>query len=1195
MSKYVAWFKDLNKDSIAVAGGKGSNIGEMVNLHLPVPNGFAVTAQTYKEFIEYTNIKDKILQLLQGLDIEDTERLQTIAEQIQKLISSTPIPEDITEEIRDNYEVLGAEKRMEKAAQALVQGKDVFVAVRSSATAEDLPSASFAGQQATFLNVKGKENVVKAVRDCWASLFTARAIYYREKQKFDHGKVLISALVQKMVNSEKSGIMFTVNPATNKADEIVIEAIYGLGEMIVGGEVNPDMYLVDKSKTDIKKIEIRKQEWGLFRSEAGTNLKKPIAKELQERQKISEKEIKELARFGKKLEEHYGLPQDIEWAIERNEIFIVQTRAVTTFKPKAEERALAQEEAGKILLKGETASAGVYSGPVKVVLNANELSKIKKGDILVTTMTTPDMVPAMQRAGAIITNEGGMTCIEGEAKVFTNKGFIKIKEVGDYLAAGEPISTLSLDAKTKKVVWRNISFSLKRRAKALEISPYLHPKGKHDDKVKITSNHKMPVLSGNRLIEKQLQELIQENLGVLVVDKIPQSETNVDLDLFDKQKLLYLCGSIFSDGHIVLRKSGRPMRIMFSQKTVPEKELYIAKVLNCFNTLFGAELKNYTDPLAIVHYKDSQWQRAGSFECSQAYPAQMLQKLKENIVGIISSIEGEYLTSYLAGIIDGDGHFNQEKHLIEVYVNKKESQVIESILIACLRLGSLPELSYKGDNLVVIKIKDKVGVITRECTRVKAVERELEDRKLFAAHVFNSLNLHDWRGNLYSYYHHNSFIGINWLLKYVEGREQQEKIASIKELSNGDLRMQRIAFQGETELIDVYNLTIDALSEEDHNYVIFTKNYTPLLVFNCHAAIVAREMGTPCLVGTEHATEVLKEGEIITVHASRGLVYEGEIKIQQPAPITTPTTITTVTAQDFLTATEIKCILDLPERAEAAAATGADGVGLIRSEIIIAQGGIHPAEYMRRGRTKDYVTLLKTGIGKIARAFKGKPVWVRCSDMRSDEYRNLQGGEKEPKETDPMIGWHAIRRLLDEPAILRAEFQALRELHYEGLKNVGIMLPFVIRVEEVRKAKEIMRAVGLEPVKAIDFGIMVETPASCWIIEELCKEGISFVSFGTNDLTQLTLGIDRNNERLAKLFDEMHPAVLGEIAKVIKVCKRYKVKTSICGQAGSRPEMAEFLVHQGIDSISANVDAVPEIRQTVARVERKVLLERNLK
>src|SRR3989344_6236013 len=185
--------------------------------------------------------------------------------------------------------------------------------------------------------------------------------------------------------------------------------------------------------------------------------------------------------------------------------------------------------------------------------------------------------------------------------------------------------------------------------------------------------------------------------------------------------------------------------------------------------------------------------------------------------------------------------------------------------------------------------------------------------------------------------------------------------------------------------------------------------------------------------------------------------------------------------------------MDLPDAAEHAAATGADGVGLVRLEIMIANGGIHPAEYIRQGRDDDYVALLKEGIGKIAKAFRGKPVWVRCSDMRSDEYRNLEGGNEEPHETDPMIGWHAIRRLLDEPKILRAEFQAIRELHYEGLKNIGVMIPFVITVNELRQAKEIMQDIGLEPCNAIDFGVMVETPASCWIIEDLCKEGLRFV------------------------------------------------------------------------------------------------------
>ncbi|MBU1623194.1 MAG: phosphoenolpyruvate synthase [Nanoarchaeota archaeon] len=755
---YVKWFKDISEKDIGSVGGKGKNLGIMFNLGLPVPPGFAVTAQGYGYFIEKTGIKNKIQELLIGLKIEETENLQAVARKIQELIIATEIPEEIIEEIKDNYELLGAGKD----AHDLLEVEDVFVAVRSSATAEDLPDASFAGQQATYLNIKGKDNVVAAVRACWASLFTARAIYYREKNKFAQDKVLISAIVQKMVNSETSGVMFTVNPSTNVENEIVIEAVYGLGEMIVSGTVSPDFYLVDKETKTIKKIEVKKQEIGMYRNEEGENENRKIPEELQTRQIVPDSQIKELARLGKKIEEHYNLPQDIEWAIEKNEIYIVQSRAVTTFKEKKEERSLDVEGAGKILLKGETASRGVYAGPVKVVNSPAELSKVGKGDILVAKMTTPDWVPAMQKAGAIVTNEGGMTC---------------------------------------------------------------------------------------------------------------------------------------------------------------------------------------------------------------------------------------------------------------------------------------------------------------------------------------------------------------------------------------------------------------------------------------HAAIVSREMGIPCVVGTEHATEVLQDGQIITVHATKGIVYEGKIKIKEEL------VKTVVSGEEIITATEIKLILDLPEAAERAATTHADGIGLVRLEIIIAKGGVHPAEYIRQDKDQDYVNLLKEGIGKIAKAFQHKPVWVRCSDLRTDEYRGLQGGDKEPKETDPMIGWHAIRRLLDEPRILKAEFQAIKELHDEGLDNVGVMLPFIINVNEVKKAKEIMRSVGLEPSQDVDFGIMVETPAACWIMEELCQEGIDFVSFGTNDLTQLTLGLDRNNSMIAKHFDELHPAVLGEIAKVIKVCQKYGVKSSICGQAGSDPEMAKFLVHQGVDSISANIDAIQEIRHVVARVEKKLMLD----
>src|SRR3989338_3891067 len=409
MVSHVAWFKDLNKNSIPVAGGKGSNLGEMFNLGIPVPNGFAITAQTYAEYLERTRLKDKIQEILKGLNVEDTTQLQQVAEQIQNLIISTPIPEDIAEDIMDNYELLGADKN----AHALGQAKEVFVAGRSSATAEDLPDASFAGQQATYLNVKGRANVVHAVLACWASLFTARAVYYRKKKNFDNSKVLISAIVQKMVNSEKSGVMFTVNPATNNGEETIIQAIYGLGEMIVSGQVNPDSYLIDKKNREIKQIIVKKKELGLFRNERGDNEQRDISKQEQERQVLDEKQIKELARLGKKLEDHYQKPQDVEWAVERGEIFIVQTRAVTTFKeqPTALENASSiLEDLGRILVRGETASAGVASGRVKLVKTMADLNKVQKGDILVTKMTTPDMVPGMQRAAAIVTDEGGLTC-----------------------------------------------------------------------------------------------------------------------------------------------------------------------------------------------------------------------------------------------------------------------------------------------------------------------------------------------------------------------------------------------------------------------------------------------------------------------------------------------------------------------------------------------------------------------------------------------------------------------------------------------------------------------------------------------------------------------------------------------------------------------------------------------------------------
>jgi len=345
-----------------------------------------------------------------------------------------------------------------------------------------------------------------------------------------------------------------------------------------------------------------------------------------------------------------------------------------------------------------------------------------------------------------------------------------------------------------------------------------------------------------------------------------------------------------------------------------------------------------------------------------------------------------------------------------------------------------------------------------------------------------------------------------------------------------------------------------------------------------HAAIVSRELSVPCIVGTSNATKVLKDGQLVTVDAVHGEVFSGRVEIKEEHE----------KYKDVKTRTKIKAILDLPEIAEKISKERPDGVGLVRLEIMIAKGGVHPKQYIREGRQEDYIGLLMNGIRKIAEVFKGKPVWIRTSDIRTDEYKNLRGAEEEPKEANPMLGWHGIRRALEDKEILKCEFEAIKRLHEEGYSNIGIMLPFVIRAREVRKAKEIAKEINFN-LEDIDFGVMIETPAACWIIEELAREGIKFVSFGTNDLTQLTLGIDRNNERIAKLYDEMHPSVLREITHVIKVCKKHGIETSICGQAGSRPDMASFLVKQGINSISVNPDSISKIREVVYKIEKEII------
>jgi len=754
----VRWLSDIHAGDLASVGGKAASLGELSNAGLPVPPAFVVTADTYREFVEATDIHGALLEAV-DVDPEDAAALAEAHERATALILETPMPDSVRESTLAAYDEFGDEAP--------------FVAVRSSATAEDLPDASFAGQQETRLNV-GWDDLLECVRQCWASLFTQRAIYYRNQQGFEPDAVDMAVVVQRMVDSDKSGVLFTSHPSTG-APVMILEAAWGLGEAVVSGAVSPDNYVVDRSTGEVVETTVAEKKVQCVRDEeTGETVTIDVPDERRRVQVLDEDEIARLVALGDRVEDHYGVPQDVEWAIVGDEVHMLQSRPITTIAAsgdiEAAEGSTASADGGaqageEILLRGLGASPGIASGAVRIVSTLDQLDKVAAGDLIVTEMTTPDMVPAMKRAAGIVTDEGGMTS---------------------------------------------------------------------------------------------------------------------------------------------------------------------------------------------------------------------------------------------------------------------------------------------------------------------------------------------------------------------------------------------------------------------------------------HAAIVSRELGVPAVVGTETATASLKDGQVITIDGEKGLVRRGEARPEeQREPIEDTRPKAPVKP---MTATEVKVNVSIPEAAERAAATGADGVGLLRIEHLVLSTGMTPERYIQMHGARAYVDEIVKGVRAVADEFYPRPVRVRTLDAPTDEFRQLEGGDDEPLEHNPMLGYRGIRRSLDRPEVFEQELAAFARLYELGYDNVEIMFPLVNTAKEVRAARDHLVAAGIDPERRT-WGIMVETPASALAIEELVETGIDFASFGTNDLTQYTLAVDRNNERVADRYDELHPAVLELISRTIRVCREHGVRTSICGQAGSKPQMVRFLVREGISSISANIDAVRDVQHEVKRVEQQYILE----
>lgn len=782
----------------------------MYNAGFPIPPGYCVTATAFKEFIESSGLSIEIKKLLSNLDVEDSNKLQEVSKTIQDKIMATELPEVLRADILEAYDDMNVNSELFKQLQGsaldiIKAGREhPYVAIRSSATAEDLPDASFAGQQKTFLNIKGPKRVIEAVSGCFASLYTARAIYYREKKGFDHMKVYLSVVVQKQINADVSGVMFTVNPINQNENEIVVEAGFGLGEVVVSGAITPDIYIVSKDSDELKEKKVNNQPWKVALDEnLRKTQKKQLTPETAGRQKMSDDKVLELVHIGKKIEDHYGSPQDIEFAMEAGRLYIVQSRPITTLKkpngmsekvveePKSEEKPTeeqtkeepVEQSQGNQILKGLAASPGTASGNVKILENAQELDKIEKGDILVTKMTDPDFVPAMERAAAIVTDEGGMTS---------------------------------------------------------------------------------------------------------------------------------------------------------------------------------------------------------------------------------------------------------------------------------------------------------------------------------------------------------------------------------------------------------------------------------------HAAIVSRELGIPCIVGTLEATNVLKEGQLITVDGESGLVFYGARKVESTESVKEEVVEEKVSSghseQSLLTATKVYMNLGEPDKIDDYKNLDFDGIGLMRVEFIVtSEVKAHPKFLIKEGRGNEFTEKLVGGISKVARAINPKPIIVRFSDFKTNEYKNLEGGaEFEKEESNPMLGWRGVSRYVNEDFkdVFKLECEAIKKVRDSGLNNVWVMIPFVRKASEVQPALNIMKECGLSRGESFKIFLMAEVPSMALVPEQFATLPIDGASIGSNDLTQMVLGVDRDSAILGRqgLFDERDIAVKTAIAQIIKGFKKEGKSVSICGQAPSEyPEMVEFLVKHGIDSISVSPDVVHKVREQIAMVERKILLDNAIK
>jgi pyruvate,water dikinase len=721
--EFILWYDQVGIENVPEVGGKNASLGEMYRILTPkgvsIPNGFATTAYAYRYFIEKNGLKEKIAKVLNGLNTSDMENLATRGHEIRTLIRNAEFPPELDAAIVESYKGLCKQ-----------YGDNTDVAVRSSATAEDLPEASFAGQQETFLNVRGDYALLTACKNCFASLFTNRAISYRVDKGFDHFSVALSIGVQKMVRSDMacSGVMFSIDTESGFKDVVLISGSWGLGENVVQGAVNPDEYYVFKPTLKMGKRPIITKTVGekhikMIYSMDGGKATKNIPTPEEDRKKfvLNDDEILKLAKWSCIIEDHYSQkaghlkPMDMEWAKDgvSNELFIVQARpeTVQSLKDFSQWEEYELKEKGKIIVTGHSVGEKIGAGEANVIKNVHDISQFKKGQVLITEMTDPDWEPIMKMASAIVTNRGGRTCFSGDTKILTNQGFRTMEQI--YEIGFDGLTVPSLNLATKKMEWKQVKAVMKRKSERMKIS--VSQTGRIKDNIlTLTPDHKMINIRDGEIVKTEVQDMIKNDEMLCISQKITSTNSTTEKD----KQLAYLLGGIMTDGSIY--KSRTHGEVQFIQKNVPEKQMFINHMKSCMTALYGKSFVPFEKKISSGFIRGKQVK--GQATAYRLYSKQIAYDLDEQEQQIVTTLlQGDEQLSlqFLAGAIDGDGSFHNNR--IQIYIS--DQKLFQGCVVACLRIGIMPQVT-KNRNIYNLQIVEKLDEILSCTKRVKGSTRK---------------------------------------------------------------------------------------------------------------------------------------------------------------------------------------------------------------------------------------------------------------------------------------------------------------------------------------------------------------------------------------------------------------------------------------------------------------------------------------